>query len=397
MKAYLILVGTELLNGAMLDTNSIYMADELNKLSIEVVGKLACMDRVEDIVEAIAFARSRSDVVILSGGLGPTIDDLTKDAISKYLEKDLIVDDFHKKEMEKKFFDRGIKVLEKNIKEVMVIKDSIVFYNEPGIAPGFYIDNIAAFPGVPRELKNLFPKFLEYIKEEKSLKNPLVIRDLIVFGIPESILEAQIIDLFKDNYITIEFLVKDYGIIVRLIGDYKKEMFIESKIEAIKKILGKNLISTDARKIEDVLVEKLKDKNYNIKVAESCTGGMIASTLVALPGVSSVFEEGYITYSNEAKEKILGVKKETLTNYGAVSKETVTEMLLGLDSDTAIAVSGIAGPGGGTKEKPVGTVYIGVKVREDIRVERYEIKGERERIRQRSCQQALFNLLNMFR
>lgn len=397
MKAYLILVGTELLNGAMLDTNSIYMADELNKLSIEVVGKLACMDRVEDIVEAIAFARSRSDIVILSGGLGPTIDDLTKDAISKYLEKDLIVDDFHKKEMEKKFFDRGIKVLEKNIKEVMVIEDSIVFYNEPGIAPGFYIDNIVAFPGVPRELKNLFPKFLEYIKEEKSLKNPMIIRDLIVFGIPESILEAQIIDLFKDNYITIEFLVKDYGIIVRLIGDYKKEMFIESKIEAIKKILGKNLISTDARKIEDVLVEKVKKKNYNIKVAESCTGGMIASTLVALPGVSSVFEEGYITYSNEAKEKILGVKKETLTNYGAVSKETVTEMLLGLDSDTAIAVSGIAGPGGGTKEKPVGTVYIGVKVREDIRVERYEIKGERERIRQRSCQQALFNLLNMLR
>ncbi len=397
MRAYLILVGTELLNGAMLDTNSIYMADELNKLSIEVVGKIACMDKVGDIVEAIAFARSRSDIVILSGGLGPTIDDVTKEAISEYLEKDLVVDEFHKKEMEKKFSERGIKILEKNIKEVMVIKDSKVFHNEPGIAPGFYSENIAAFPGVPRELKNLFPKFLDYIKKENSLENSLIIRDLIVFGIPESILEEKIIGLFEDNYITIEFLVKDYGIIVRLIGDYKNKSYINDKINEIEKILGTNLISTDGRKGVEVLVSKLIEKKYKIKVAESCTGGMIASTLVSLPGVSSVFEEGYVTYSNEAKEKILRVKKDTLADYGAVSKETVTEMLLGLDSDTAIAVSGIAGPGGGSEEKPVGTVYIGVKVKEDIRVERYEIKGERERVRQRSCQQAVFNLLNMLR
>ncbi len=397
MKAYLILVGTELLNGAILDTNSIYMADELNKLSIEVVGKMTCMDKVEDIVESITFARSRSDLVILSGGLGPTIDDLTKDAISKHLNEELVVDKFHEEEMKKKFYERGIKVLGKNIKEVMVIKNSKVFHNEEGIAPGFFIHNIAAFPGVPRELKNLFPKFLEHIKVKNSLEKSLIIRDLIVFGIPESILEEKIIGLFKDNYITIEFLVKDYGIIVRLMGNFKKESYIIEKIDEISKKLGNNLISTNGRKIEELLVEKLMEKNYKIKVAESCTGGMIASTLVALPGVSSVFEEGYVTYSNKAKERILGVKKETLLNYGAVSKETVEEMLLGLKSDTAIAVSGIAGPTGGSKDKPVGTVYIGVKVKRDIKVERYEIKGERERVRQKSCQQAMFNLLNMLR
>lgn len=395
MKAFLILVGTELLNGAMLDTNSIYMAEELNLAGIEVVGKLSLPDSIESIKEGIEFAEKKGDLIILSGGLGPTEDDITKEAVAEYIKKELVVDLYHKDEMERKFKARGIDILSKNIKEVMVPKDSVVFKNEPGIAPAFLNGKISAFPGVPAELKNMFPKFINHIKKTYDINNEIYIRDLLVFGIPESILEERVKNTLSGKSFTLEFLVKDYGIIIRLLGKNKNKKEIDFGVEETKKILGYHLVSDQGKKPELCLLEKLKETKYNLKLAESCTGGMIASTLINLPGISEFLEESMVTYSNESKINRLGVKRETINTFGAVSRECVKEMLQGLKSDTAIAVSGIAGPGGGTKEKPVGTVYIGVRVKNNIDIKKYEIKGDREKVRIKSTYTALFNLLNI--
>lgn len=397
MRAYLILVGSELLNGAMIDTNSIYMANELNEAGIEIVGKISVHDKITDIVDVLNYVYPRADLIILSGGLGPTVDDLTKEAISVFLKKELVVDEFHKKQMEKIFFERGIPVFEKNAKEVSIIKESIVFKNDAGIAPAFYIDKISAFPGVPAELKNMFPKFISYVKKEFNLEKSLIVKDFIVWGIPESVLEEKVISIFNDQRVFLEFLVKDYGIILRLVSEEINKELIDELTLKLYEILDEAIIYEKNRPSQEVLVEKFKELNLKISLAESCTGGMIAEKLVSVSGASNVFEEGIVTYSNEAKTYRLGVKKETLDKFGAVSQETVEEMLKGLKTDVAIAVSGIAGPNGGTVDKPVGTVIIGFKIKEKVLINRYLFKGDREKIRVRACYEAMNHLLQILR
>ncbi len=395
MRAYLILVGSELLNGAMIDTNSIYMAEKLNEIGVEVVGKIFAHDKIEDIKKSISYAKENADLVILSGGLGPTIDDLTKEAIGEYLDKALVVDELHKKEMERKFAERGIKVLTKNLKEVSVIEGSEVFYNEPGIAPAFFIENISAFPGVPMELKNMFPKYLTYIKEKFKLNEKLIVKDYIVWGIPESLLEEKIKDYFTDDRIFLEFLVKDYGIVVRMVTEEKNSTILNDLSLKLQKILGDSILYEGYKPSEEVLVKKLLEKGLKISLGESCTGGMITEKIVSVSGASGTLVEGIVTYSNESKVERLRVKEETLNNYGAVSEETVKEMLEGLKTSVAIAVSGVAGPLGGTEEKPVGTVYIGIKLDNEFFINKYLLKGDRERIRIRACYTAINNLLQI--
>lgn len=395
MKAYLILVGSELLNGAMIDTNSIYMAEKLNEIGVEVVGKIFAHDKIEDIKKSISYAKENADLVILSGGLGPTIDDLTKEAIGEYLGKPLVVDELHKKEMERKFAERGIKVLTKNLKEVSVIEGSEVFYNEPGIAPAFFIDNISAFPGVPMELKNMFPKYLTYVKEKFKLNEKLLVKDYIVWGIPESLLEEKIKDYFTDDRIFLEFLVKDYGIVVRMVTEEKNSNILNDLSLKLQEVLGDSILYEGYRPSEEVLVKKLLEKGLKISLGESCTGGMITEKIVSVSGASGTLVEGIVTYSNESKVERLRVKEETLNNYGAVSEETVKEMLEGLKTSVAIAVSGVAGPLGGTEEKPVGTVYIGLKLNNEFFINKYLLKGDRERIRIRACYTAINNLLQI--
>jgi nicotinamide-nucleotide amidase len=395
MRAYLILVGSELLNGAMIDTNSIYMAEKLNEIGVEVVGKIFAHDKIEDIKKSISYAKENADLVILSGGLGPTIDDLTKEAIGEYLDKALVVDELHKKEMERKFAERGIKVLTKNLKEVSVIEGSEVFYNEPGIAPAFFIENISAFPGVPMELKNMFPKYLTYIKEKFKLNEKLIVKDYIVWGIPESLLEEKIKDYFTDDRIFLEFLVKDYGIVVRMVTEEKNSTILNDLSLKLQKILGDSILYEGYKPSEEVLVKKLLEKGLKISLGESCTGGMITEKIVSVSGASGTLVEGIVTYSNESKVERLRVKEETLNNYGAVSEETVKEMMEGLKTSVAIAVSGVAGPLGGTEEKPVGTVYIGIKLDNEFFINKYLLKGDRERIRIRACYTAINNLLQI--
>ena len=398
MKAGIFLVGTELLNGATIDTNSIYIAEELNKYGIEIEFKMTVRDVMDEIVKALKYAKKNVDLVILTGGLGPTDDDITKEAMAKFLKKKLIIDEKEKAELLKKY--KSYKNPNKtNFKEVEKPEGAISFKNDVGMAPAVYIDGLVAFPGFPNELKNMFPKFLKYYVKENNLKTQIYIKDIITYGIGESVLENTVKDLFTEEGIFYEFLVKDYGTLIRLQTSSENKKNVEKIVKKLYNRISEFIIGEDNDRIENTIYEclNLGKKPLTISTAESCTGGMIASKLIEVPGISENFIESIVSYSNEAKIKRLKVKKETLEKYGAVSEEVAREMLAGLKTDVAISTTGIAGPGGGTKEKPVGLVYIGIRVKDEVKIFRRELKGDRNKIRQRAMMHALYNLLKILK
>ena len=398
MKAGIFLVGTELLNGATIDTNSIYIAEELNKYGIEIEFKMTVRDVMDEIVKALKYAKKNVDLVILTGGLGPTDDDITKEAMAKFLKKKLVVDEKEKKELLKKY--KAYKNPNKtNFKEVEKPEGAISFKNDVGMAPAVYVDGLVAFPGFPNELKNMFPKFLKYYVKENNLKSQIYIKDIITYGIGESVLETTVKDLFTEGDIFYEFLVKDYGTLIRLQTKIENKKNVAKIVKKLYNRISEFIIGEDDDRIENTIYECLNsgEKPLTISTAESCTGGMIASKLIEVPGISKNFIESIVSYSNEAKIKRLKVKKETLEKYGAVSEEVAREMLAGLKTDIAISTTGIAGPDGGTKDKPVGLVYIGIKVKDEVKIFRRELKGDRNKIRQRAMMHALYNLLKILK
>ncbi|PHI07529.1 CinA family nicotinamide mononucleotide deamidase-related protein [Fusobacterium polymorphum] len=398
MKAGIFLVGTELLNGATIDTNSIYIAEELNKYGIEIEFKMTIRDVMDEIVKALKYAKKNVDLVILTGGLGPTDDDITKEAMAKFLKKKLVVDEKEKQELLKKY--KAYKNPNKtNFKEVEKPEGAISFKNDVGMAPAVYVDGLVAFPGFPNELKNMFPKFLKYYVKENNLKSQIYIKDIITYGIGESVLETTVKDLFTEGDIFYEFLVKDYGTLIRLQTKIENKKNVAKIVKKLYNRISEFIIGEDDDRIENTIYECLNsgEKPLTISTAESCTGGMIASKLIEVPGISKNFIESIVSYSNEAKIKRLKVKKETLEKYGAVSEEVAREMLAGLKTDIAISTTGIAGPGGGSKDKPVGLVYIGIKVKDEVKVFKRELKGDRNKIRQRAMMHALYNLLKILK
>ena len=398
MKAGIFLVGTELLNGATIDTNSIYIAEELNKYGIEIEFKMTVRDVMDEIVKALKYAKKNVDLVILTGGLGPTDDDITKEAMAKFLKKKLIIDEKEKAELLKKYKSYG-NLNKTNFKEVEKPEGAISFKNDVGMAPAVYVDGLVAFPGFPNELKNMFPKFLKYYVKENNLKTQIYIKDIITYGIGESVLENTVKDLFTEEGIFYEFLVKDYGTLIRLQTSSKNKKNVEKIVKKLYNRISEFIIGEDTDRIENTIYKCLNsgEKPLTISTAESCTGGMIASKLIEVPGISENFVESIVSYSNEAKIKRLKVKKETLEKYGAVSEEVAREMLEGLKTDVAISTTGIAGPGGGSKEKPVGLVYIGIRVKDEVKIFRRELKGDRNKIRQRAMMHALYNLLKILK
>ena len=398
MKAGIFLIGTELLNGATIDTNSIYIAEELNKYGIEIEFKMTVRDVMDEIVKALKYAKKNVDLVILTGGLGPTDDDITKEAMAKFLKKKLIIDEKEKAELLKKYKSYG-NLNKTNFKEVEKPEGAISFKNDVGMAPAVYVDGLVAFPGFPNELKNMFPKFLKYYVKENNLESQIYIKDIITYGIGESTLENTVKDLFTEEGIFYEFLVKDYGTLIRLQTSSKNKKNVEKIVKKLYNRISEFIVGEDDERIEKTIYEYLNsgEKPLTISTAESCTGGMIASKLIEVPGISENFMESIVSYSNEAKIKRLKVKKETLEKYGAVSEEVAREMLAGLKTDVAISTTGIAGPDGGSKEKPVGLVYIGIRVKDKIKIFRRELKGDRNKIRQRAMMHALYNLLKILK
>lgn len=396
MKVGVILVGTELLNGGMLDTNSFYIAEELNKYGLEMKFKITVRDFRDEIYSAIDYCKKNVDLIIISGGLGPTLDDITKEVIAEYVKKPLVVDDDELEELKEKFERAGLKFKTLNVKEVEKPEGAVTFKNDVGMAPAVYIDDIVAFPGVPKELYNMLPKFLDwYVKEKKILDDEIYIKDLITYGIAESLLYEAVREFFTEEGIYYEFLVKDYGILIRLQSKMSNKNKVEKIVKKIYNKIGEFIFGEDNDRLEKKVVELLKKLNMNISTAESCTGGMLASKLIDVPGISEVFYEGVVSYSNEAKINRLGVRKEILDKYGAVSEEVAKEMVMGLTTDVALSTTGIAGPDGGSEEKPVGLVYMGIRIKDKIYVEKRVFRGDRNKVRERTVSHTLFTLIKI--
>lgn len=392
MKAILLMVGTELLNGGMVDTNSLYIAEELNKYGIEIESKIVVRDFLEEIEKIINYAKKNSDLIIMSGGLGPTLDDLTKEAIANYLNKKLIVDEEEKIELIEKFKKIGVEFRGINLKEIEKPEGAISFKNDAGMAPGIFVEGIAAFPGVPSELYNLLPKFLKwYSKEFMNDIDEIYIKDIITVGIPESILEEKVKKYFTEEKIYYEFLVKDYGILIRLQTTISNKKSIEKITKNLYNDIGNNIYGEDSDRLENILINKLREKKLKISLAESCTGGMLSSKIIDVPGASDVLFESVVCYDNNSKISRLKVSEKTLEKFGAVSNKVAEEMLKGLSTEVGISITGIAGPNGGTEEKPVGLVYIGIKINDKIQIKEYRFKGNRRRIREKAVIHALFD------
>lgn len=405
MIAEILAVGTELLMGQIANTNAQYLSRRLNDVGIGVFYHSVVGDNPSRLKESLKLALERADIVITTGGLGPTQDDLTKETIAEAMGRKLIL---HEETYQgiKAFFDKlNRKMMENNAKQAYLPENSIIIPNNNGTAPGCIIENnnktVVMFPGPPKEMIPMFEDTVFPYFEEKTGQT-IFSRMLKVFGIGESEMEMKILDIVEaQNNPTIAPYVGVGEIILRITAKCRNsseaDSLINPVIEKIKERLGSHVYALNGESMEEVVVDLLKKQDISISVAESCTGGMLSSRLINVPGVSKVFDRGFITYSNEAKIEELGVSKDAISSYGAVSRETANEMVKCLVRKTGtragIAITGIAGPDGGTKEKPAGLVYIAASL--DGRVECREIKliGDRERVRNVAC----LNGLNLLR
>ncbi len=402
MKAEILAVGTELLLGDILNTNAQFLAQELAALGIEVYYQTVVGDNPKRLEDTIFHAFSRADLIITTGGLGPTEDDLTKETAAKYFGENLVLDEKVLAQIEKFFKRIGREMTENNVKQAMVPeKNGVVLYNENGTAPGIIIEKngkmIVMLPGPPKET---VPMFLNQVKPYLAKKQEVtfVSRILRVAGVGESAMETAVKDMIDaQTNPTIAPYAKDGESILRITARAKDEeeanRLIDPVAAALRERLGHAVYAEGETDMETVTAELLLEKNKTLAVAESCTGGMIASSLIEYAGISKVLLEGCVTYSNEAKMKRLGVKAETLEKYGAVSPETAAEMAEGIARTSGAAIglatTGIAGPDGGTPEKPVGLVYVALHADGETKVKELRFAGKRNKIRERAAYAAL--------
>ena len=403
MVCELISVGTELLLGNIVNTNTQFLAEKCALLGLSMYHQVTVGDNRERLTQVIRTALDRSDIVILTGGLGPTEDDLTKEVCAEVMGFSL-AEDPHTRQMIESYFKNNIykEIPDNNWKQAIVPQGAIVLDNHNGTAPGLILekDNKTAIllPGPPNEL---IPLFNEQVYPYLEKLRPEVIRSQMVkvCGIGESQVEDKLLDLIdSQTNPTIATYAKTGEVHLRITASAatteEADSMIKPVVKEIKKRLGDAVYSTkENESLEMAVVRLLKKNGLTVTTAESCTGGMLAARLVNVPGVSDVYREGYITYSSKAKRRLLDVNKSTLKKYGAVSEQTAREMAIGgvfaNGGDVCVATTGIAGPDGGTEEKPVGLVYISCYLKDKVTVERFQFKGNREKIREQTVVKAL--------
>lgn len=396
MKAEIIAIGTEILLGDIINSNAQYLAQELAALGIDMYYQQVVGDNEIRIMHAFDEAYSRSDIIITTGGLGPTDDDITKEVAAKYFNKELIEDENSTKKIRDYFKFRERAMTQNNLKQGLIPEGATVINNNNGTAPGVIMEDdnkiMIILPGPPKEMKPMFEESVKPYLQEKS-DSILVSRVVKILGIGESAVAEEIKDLIDaQTNPTIAPYAKDVGVMLRITAKAATKdealKLIEPIEEEIKNRLGDNVYATEDINIEEVVARLLIEKKLTISTAESCTGGMIASYLINYPGISEVFLEGAVTYSNEAKHNRLGVNNDILNQYGAVSEETAREMAIGIaktaNTDVSIVTTGIAGPEGGTLEKPVGLVFIGVYVQGKVTIKKCLFKGDRNKVRLQS-------------
>lgn len=406
----LISVGTEIILGNIVNTNANYLSIQCATLGFSLYHQVSVGDNFARLKDAIQVAMNRSDIVILTGGLGPTQDDITKECVAEVVKKPLVMDE-RSRERILQYFDRKgsgkyanalSKISENNWKQALKIQDCTVLDNNNGTAPGYIVKEnhktLILLPGPPSELIPMFhEKVLPYLSQ---LQDGIFVSKMVkICGIGESQAETMILDLIEaQQNPTIAPYAKAGEVHFRVTASARTKTEAEELLAPVVKELDRrfqeNIYSYDEQEnLEDVVVSRLRQKHLSIAAAESCTGGLFTGKLVNVSGASEVLGESIITYSNEAKMKYLGVKQETLNQYGAVSEETAREMALGIqkaaNSNLGIGITGIAGPEGGSAEKPVGLIYIACAYDRKVTVNEYRLRGNREKVREQTVVKAL--------
>ncbi|HBN83953.1 MAG TPA: competence/damage-inducible protein A [Clostridiales bacterium] len=401
MVAEIVSIGTELLMGQIANTDAQFISGRLPDIGIYVNYHTVVGDNRERIIECVQNALKRADIVITTGGLGPTNDDITRETISEIVGKPLVCDSQCILDIEAFFKSHNRVMTPNNKKQACFPEGSIIVRNANGTAPGCIVEHenktIIMLPGPPNELRPMFvDSIMPYLAQKGGQKLKSVY--LRIFGIGESAMEDCIEDLVvKQDNPTIAPYASVGQVTLRITARYSEEgeaeRLMQPVIDEIKKRLGDTIYSTQNEELYQVVCDLLLKSNTTISLAESCTGGLISAALTDYPGISEVFKGGFNTYSNEMKMDILGVSKETLTRFGAVSEQCALEMAKGAltkaKSDIALSVTGIAGPGGGSSEKPVGLVYIALVTAHQSRVIKLNLWGERSRIRTNAVLHAL--------
>ncbi len=407
MVVELVCVGTELLLGEIVNTNAAYLAEQCADLGMCMYYQSVVGDNKERLSGVIRQAMERSDVIILCGGLGPTQDDLTKETVAEVLGIPLI-EDAHTKQCIREYMEQyvvshpGHKITENNWKQAMVPEGAIVLDNKNGTAPGLIIESgektCILLPGPPHEL---IPLFSQQVAPYLKKKQPEVIysRIIKVCGIGESMVEDTIKELIENQgNPTIATYAKIGEVHLRVTAkaatEAEAKKLVKPIVRELKLRFGVRIFTTEEEKtLESCVIDLLKDKGLKLTTVESCTGGALTARLVNVPGASAVIRQGLITYSNKAKRKLAMVKKSTLKYEGAVSEKTAKEMAKGgivdAESDVSVSITGLAGPDGGTQEKPVGLVYIGCCCKGVTTVQEYHFKGDRNKIRQQAVSAGL--------
>ncbi|WP_149915083.1 competence/damage-inducible protein A [Sphingobacterium cavernae] len=408
MNAEIITIGDEILLGQIVDSNSAWIGQQLNLLNIRVQQITSISDTAEAISNALNLASKRADLIIVTGGLGPTKDDVTKQTIASYFGKKLVRDAkvlAHVQGLFTRIAPDKI-MPEVNQAQADVVKDCEVLFNDVGTAPGMWITekgkSFAFLPGVPFEMKFLVTnRILPKLKENAS-SQLVKHRHIISIGLGESFLAEKIADIENSlpENIKLAYLPKVGLVRLRLSQIGESDVSIDFYHKQLVERLGHHVVATKDVSIEQSIVEAFSNDNLKLATAESCTGGSIASGITAISGASTMFDCGIVAYHNSIKQNLLGVKEETLKEFGAVSEQTVIEMAEGVKklagANYSIATSGIAGSGGGTPDKPVGTVWIAVSGKYETKTKLFHFRNDRAINIERTVAQAFAMLWNMY-
>ena len=374
MKSTIITIGDEILIGQILDTNSRYISQALNRIGVVVTERTSIGDSAEQIVSTLDRALAQSDVVIITGGLGPTKDDITKHTLAKYYNSELVYNEQVGSFVEQLLARRGIAFTELNRGQAMVPKCCTVLHNAHGTAPGMWFERdgkvVVSLPGVPFEMRHLIDDSVVPMLAERFELKAIVHRTMITSGIAESIL-AERIATWEDNLpdvLHLAYLPAPNVVRLRLsayeVDGQSVRRMIDDEFDKLKGIIPEAIVGFEDATVEQLVHRWMTENGKTLSVAESCTGGAIAAKFTAMAGASVYFNAGVVSYSNEAKRDILGVNMDDIVRYGAVSETVAIQMAEGVrragQSDYAVSTTGIAGPTGGSAEKPVGTVWIGV-------------------------------------
>ncbi len=403
IQAEIIAVGSELLSSTGTETNSLFITDQLNGLGITVSRKVVVADSEENIARALSLALAESRLVVVSGGLGPTNDDLTREAVARALGRDLTEDPSTIQRLEDLYRRFGVKMTDNNRRQAMTPTGALVLENPKGTAPGLFLKEggkaIFLLPGPPREL---FPMMVDQVVPLIRQHLPTSerhVRQIRIASLAESLVDAKIEGHYR-AYPDIETTILSSSGLIDVLLTWKGDadpalahQRLDELAARVKDEMGINVFTDGARDLEEVVGELLRSKRIRLATAESCTGGWIGKMLTDIAGSSDYFVGGVVSYSNHLKAALLGVSTETLDTFGAVSEETVREMAEGVrrvtGADLGLAVTGVAGPDGGTPEKPVGTVCFGLAREAGVVSKRRQLPGDREAIRLRSARFAI--------